>query len=166
MTYDGNFVAIDFETADNGRDSACALAMVRVEDNQIVDRYYTLIRPPRSKFIHTGIHGISWSDVDEEADFKGVWLEAKKKIEGVPFLVAHNAAFDRSVLAKCCEMAGAKSPQLDFLCTVQLARQVWNIHPTKLSDVCRHLDIPLKHHHAASDAEACAQIVLRARGCH
>ena len=34
------FVALDFETADNGRDSACALGLVRVKNNQIVQRSY------------------------------------------------------------------------------------------------------------------------------
>ena len=32
------FVAIDFETADRYRDSACALAMVRVESGKIVHK--------------------------------------------------------------------------------------------------------------------------------
>jgi DNA polymerase-3 subunit epsilon len=39
---------------------------------------------------------------------------------------------------------------------------VWNIRPTKLSDVCKYFDIPLNHHDAASDALACAKIVLEA----
>ena len=34
------FVAIDFETADYGRDSACALALVRVEAGVIVQRAF------------------------------------------------------------------------------------------------------------------------------
>ena len=42
------FVAIDFETADYGRDSACALALalVRVEAGVIVQRAFQYIRPP------------------------------------------------------------------------------------------------------------------------
>ena len=40
-------VAIDFETADYGRDSACALALVRVEAGLIVQRAFHYIRPPR-----------------------------------------------------------------------------------------------------------------------
>ena len=32
------FAAIDFETANNARDSACALAMVIVERGRVVDR--------------------------------------------------------------------------------------------------------------------------------
>jgi DNA polymerase-3 subunit epsilon len=49
-----------------------------------------------------------------------------------------------------------------YFCTVQLARQNWNIRPTKLPDVCRHLNLSLNHHDALSDAEACANIVLAA----
>ncbi len=42
-----NFVAIDFETADYGRVSACALALVRVEAGVIVQRAFHYIRPPQ-----------------------------------------------------------------------------------------------------------------------
>ena len=45
---------------------------------------------------------------------------------------------------------------------VRLARAQWRIYPTALPDVCRHLRIPLRHHDAKSDAEACARIVLAA----
>ena len=41
------FVAIDFETADYGRDSACALALVRVEAGVIVQRAVHYSRPPQ-----------------------------------------------------------------------------------------------------------------------
>ena len=57
---------------------------------------------------------------------------------------------------------GVEPPEIPFRCTVQLARQTWNIKPTKLNNVCDHLGITLKHHHAASDAEACALIVIAA----
>jgi DNA polymerase III epsilon subunit-like protein len=39
------FAAIDFETADYGRDSACAVAVVRVEGQAIVDRAYYYVFP-------------------------------------------------------------------------------------------------------------------------
>ncbi|CAI2581589.1 hypothetical protein AKUH4B406M_04750 [Apilactobacillus kunkeei] len=38
-----NFVAIDFETANNQRASACSLALTVVRDNKVVDEFYTLI---------------------------------------------------------------------------------------------------------------------------
>ena len=81
----------------------------------------------------------------------------------VQFLSAHNAPFDRGVLHTCCAAHGLKPPRIPFLCTVQLARQTWKLFPTKLPNVCDFLGIPLDHHNAASDAEACARIVIAAR---
>ena len=99
------FAAIDFETADYGRDSACAVAVVRVEGLAIVDRAYYYIRPPRRQFVFSYLHGISWSDVVDAPTFRQLWPSLQKKLAGVEFLAAHNASFDRSVLRTCCERA-------------------------------------------------------------
>jgi DNA polymerase-3 subunit epsilon len=154
------FCAIDFETADHGRDSACAVGLVRVEGGRITRRLHRLIRPPRSRVLFTWIHGITWEDVRQAPTFAEVWPELAEFVEGSAFLAAHNAPFDRSVLRACCRAARLEEPPLPFECTVQLARRLWRIRPTKLPDVCRHLAIPLRHHEALSDAEACARIVL------
>jgi DNA polymerase-3 subunit epsilon len=156
------FVALDFETADYPPDSACALGLVRVENHRIVQRTYSLIKPPRKKFIFTYIHGITWEDVANQPTFGELWPTYSPMLEGIDFLAAHNASFDRSVLHRCCAAAGLDPPEIPFRCTVQLARRTWNIKPTKLNNVCDHLGITLKHHFAASDAEACALIVIAA----
>jgi DNA polymerase-3 subunit epsilon len=156
------FVALDFETADYYPDSACALGLVRVENHQIVERTYSLIKPPRKRFVFTYLHGITWEDVANQPTFGELWPSFRPLLEGVDFLAAHNASFDRSVLHRCCAAAGLDPPEIPFRCTVQLARQTWNIYPTKLNHVCDHLGITLKHHQAASDAEACALIVMAA----
>lgn len=156
------FVALDFETATTFPDSACAVGLVRVEEGRIVERAYRLIRPPRPHFEFTWLHGIDWSEVAGEPRFGEVWRELRGLLDGATFLAAHNASFDRGVLHACCESAEIAPPQLPFRCTVRIARQVWGIYPTKLSNVCRVLGIPLDHHRALSDAEACARIVLAA----
>jgi len=158
----GTFVAIDFETADHGRDSACAVGLVRVERRRIVAREYRLIRPPRRAFRFTNIHGLTWKDVAAEPDFGEVWSSFRPLLKGATFFAAHNASFDRAVLRVCCQVAKLRMPTTRFRCTVRLARDVWSIYPTTLSAVCRALRIPLSHHHALSDAEACARIVLAA----
>jgi DNA polymerase-3 subunit epsilon len=156
------FAAIDLETADYGRDSACAVAVVRVADGRIVDRAHFLIRPPRRSFAFTYLHGISWADVADAPTFGQLWPRLRESFVGVDFLAAHNAPFDRAVLLSCCESAGVTPPALAFRCTVRLARAVWQLRPTTLPDVCAHLRIPLRHHDALSDAEACARIVIAA----
>jgi DNA polymerase III subunit epsilon len=159
------FAAIDFETADHGPDSACAVAIVRVEDGLIVSRDHRLIRPPRKDFFFTHIHGISWEDVEGEPTFRDVWPDLEKGLEGIEFLAAHNARFDKAVLEACCAVSGLDPPGLPFRCTVKIARAAWRIFPTKLPDVCRFLQIPLRHHSPDSDAEACARIVIAAGAC-
>ena len=157
------FVALDFETADSGRDSACSIALVRCERGQIVERVSRLIRPPRRTFEFTHIHGIAWKHVATQPAFGQVWRDIAHLVDGAEFIAAHNASFDHSVLDACSRAAAFAMPTTPFLCTVKLARGIWNLHPTKLPDVCRHLRIPLRHHEALSDAEACARIVLAAR---
>lgn len=156
------FVAIDFETACSGRESACAVGLVRVEGCEIVARETRLIRPPSQEFSFTWCHGITWEDVVDQPPFYDIWRELAPMLEGVRFLAAHNASFDQSVLKACCKASGLEIPVLPFECTVKLARKAWNIRPTRLDVVCRALDIPLNHHEAGSDAEACARILLAA----
>ncbi len=156
------YAAIDFETADHPRASACAVGIVTVERGRIVDRFTHLIRPPGMRFSFTWLHGIGPEHVRDAPQFHEIWPELARKLEGVEFLAAHNAAFDRSVLTCCCEKWRLPVPGLPCLCTMKLARRLWGLRPTRLPDVCRHLGIELRHHDPASDAEACARIVIAA----
>jgi DNA polymerase-3 subunit epsilon len=158
-----SFAAIDFETADYGRDSACAVGIVTVRRGRVAERFHHLIRPPRSRFAFTYIHGIRWRDVRDAPSFAELWPQMEARLADTDFLVAHNASFDAGVLESCARAARIRAPDVPFLCTVRLARAVWGIRPTNLPNVCRHLAIPLRHHDPLSDAEASARIVLAAR---
>lgn len=157
-----NFVAIDFETANNRRDSACAVGLVKVVGSEIVEKVVHLIRPPSREFLFTHIHGLTWSDVANADDFGTLWPKIAPLFEGAEFLAAHNAPFDKGVLNMCCTRYGIETPKLPFQCTVKIARATWNLFPTKLSNVCDFLGFELNHHEALSDALACARIVLAA----
>lgn len=157
---ESRFVAIDFETADPKPDSACAVALVRVHGEKIVDRAYRLIRPPRRNMVFTWVHGLTWKDVASSPTFDRVWPELTPMLEGVDFLVAHNASFDRAVLRACCRKAGLNMPPLRFKCTVKWSRRTFDLPRANLPTVCTHLGIELDHHQALSDAEACARIMM------
>ncbi len=156
------FLALDFETANRSRTSACALGLVAVRDGMVVATETFLIRPPRPHFEYTHIHRITWEDVRDAPTFAELWPRVASYMEAADFLVAHNAPFDRGVLERCCAHYGLALPRRRFFCTVQIARRQWGIHPTRLPDVCRRLGIALVHHEAGSDARACAEIALRA----
>ncbi len=156
------FAAIDFETADHRRDSACSVGVVLVERGRITKTCHRLIRPPRKEFVFTYIHGLTWSDVRDSPTFPLLWPELRDFIDEADFLVAHNAPFDKGVLQACCEAAGVEPPMHEFRCTVRMARAKWSLASAKLPIVCRHLGIPLNHHDALSDAKACAKIAIEA----
>jgi DNA polymerase-3 subunit epsilon len=157
-----SFAALDFETSDYSPDSACAIGIVRVEDNTIVKKYSHLIKPPRQRMRFTDVHGITWADVAHQPTFADLWPEIEKHLSDVDFIVAHNASFDKRVLYGCCNFYSISAPPLAFKCTVQVARNHFGIRPANLANVCKFLKIALNHHEALSDAMACAQIMLLA----
>ena len=157
-----SFVAIDFETANSRRTSACAVGLAKGRKGNIEATRSFLIRPPTSRFEFTHIHGLCWQDVRNAPTFGDLWPILLPCFDEVEFVAAHNASFDRRVLQACCAMYGIQVPRWPFTCTVELARSRWGIYPTRLPDVCRRLGVPLSHHDPASDAEACARIVLAA----
>jgi DNA polymerase-3 subunit epsilon len=158
------FVAIDFETADRFRDSACSVAIVRVENECRVDQRATLLRPPRPSEDFTHIHGITLEAQNAAPLLADVWPTLLPLFDGVAFIVAHNASFDLSVMRATWAAAGLAMPSLPWGCTVDMARRLWPQSPDhKLDTLCRRFRIPLKHHDALSDAEACARLVIGAR---
>ena len=156
------FTAIDFETANTYPNSACAVGLVRVERGRIVRRAYHLVRPPFRSFEFTYVHGLDWPAVRHAKSWGELWPAVAPFFGGVDFLAAHNAEFDRGVLRACCRWYGIEVPRVPFRCTVQLARSTWGLRPATLRHVADFLGIELEHHHAGSDAEACARIVLAA----
>ncbi|MGB8602559.1 MAG: 3'-5' exonuclease [Rhizomicrobium sp.] len=157
------FVALDFETANTAADSACEIGLARFEDGALVAQQSWYIRPPTPELRFTYLHGIDWEMVKDAPDFGTLLPEIEDFIAGADFLAAHNAAFDARVLRTTAARYDRRPPSQPFLCTVKLARAVWNIYPTKLPDVCSALDIELgRHHRAGFDAEACGHIVRHA----
>lgn len=95
--------------------------------------------------------------------FAEVWPQMEAFLKGTAHLLAHNASFDRRVLAASCQATGACEPRTHFFCVrSRLAPQPAPCLK-KLSSVCAYFGIDLNHHHAGSDAEACARIYLQLR---
>jgi DNA polymerase III subunit epsilon len=160
-----NYVAIDFETANRSRASACSLAAVTVENGQIVNSAYSLIRPPvlRFDYWNTKIHGITVEDVADKPTFAELWPRIKPHLEH-KVVIAHNAAFDIGVLRCMLDEYGLSHPHFRYVCTVAIARRVWTDSENyKLSTLAKRLAIEFEHHNALHDARACAMIALSAQ---
>ncbi|MYG93958.1 MAG: hypothetical protein F4138_03050 [Acidimicrobiia bacterium] len=158
-----SFAAIDFETATAKRASACALGLVIVDSGHIVNERSWLIRPPDNEYdsFNTSVHGISAANTKNATSFGQVWGEAAA-IAQDRLLVAHNAAFDISVLRHSAAYHNYTTPEVSYLCTYRLAKSRWpNLYSYKLPNICKKLEIEgLKHHDPLSDAKAAAKVLL------
>lgn len=160
-----NFVAIDFETASPSRNSACELGICIVENGIITQTKSWLIKPPcypEFNYYNIKVHGITPQDVQNEKDFASVWSEASQLI-GDKLLIAHNAAFDSSVLRSSLQHHNLPLPALHYLCSISVAKQAWTgLSAYGLKNLANIHDIQFSHHRAGADAEVCAKISLLA----
>ncbi|MEG0273192.1 MAG: exonuclease domain-containing protein [Hydrogenoanaerobacterium sp.] len=156
-----DFIAIDFETANSERTSACSLGIAVVEDNVIVDTKSFLIKPVPFYFhpFNVGIHGITDDDVKDAPVFSELWQELLPILEN-KIVVAHNASFDISVLRRTLEYYNIILPRIDILCTYRLSQHIFpNAGSYRLNVICKALGIELDHHDALSDASGCAKVL-------
>ncbi|GJQ62748.1 MAG: hypothetical protein SCALA702_18010 [Melioribacteraceae bacterium] len=154
-----NFTAIDFETADQKRDSACAVSLVKVKNSKIVDRQFYLIKPPRRNFIFSYLHGITYDDVKKAPNFGVLWKEIESFIKDSDFLAAHNSSMDKSVLKAVCALYNIPMPDIEFRCSMKYSREKWEIYPTRLENVISRLNLKIPET-PYKNAEACALIFL------
>ena len=156
------FVAIDFETATGYADSACAVGIVTIRDGIIVDEYYSLIQPPENEYWwkNIQIHGITPGMTESVPGFHAIYAEVKKRLQG-KVIVAHNEAFDRTVLKRTMHLYQLDYDELylseKWECTCRIYRSK-GYKPANLKACCDRQSIPLKHHEALSDARGCAQL--------
>jgi len=158
-----NFVALDFETANEHRSSACSVGLVKVVNGVIVDSFYSLIKPEPFIFnvINSKKHLIKEQDCVNAPSLSEVWnKEIQQRIVGLP-VIAHNASFDISVLINSLKLNSAIIGPFQYACSLFLSKYFLKDLPNhKLSTICTHLNIPLEHHNALSDARACAELLI------
>lgn len=113
-----DFVAIDFETANECRSSVCSVGLVVVRDGRITDSFYALIQPEPNYYLYwnTRVHGLTAADTDTAPVFPFVWQQVVPLIEGLPF-VAHNSPFDERCLKAAFRTYGMDYPDYTFYCT-------------------------------------------------
>jgi len=160
-----SFAAIDFETANHFPSSVCSVGVVIVNHGEIVDKIYRLIRPEPEWYTYwnTRTHGLTIVDTRHAPVFPYVWKEIEPKIIGLP-LVAHNSPFDERCLREVFRVYQMDYPDYMFHCTCRASRKKFgkSLPNHRLHTVAAHCGFNLTyHHHALSDAEACAAIAMQ-----
>ena len=157
-----NFIAIDFETANEKRNSPCSIGLVVIKNGQVVEKIHHLIKPREMRFmpINIGIHGIRPAMVENEPEFDVIWDKIKHYFDN-SLIIAHNAAFDISVLRNTLELYNIEAPEFNYICTMKLSRNFYKqLDNAKLNTVNKFLGYEFNHHDALADALACSNILL------
>lgn len=156
-----DFISIDFETANSQRVSACSVGIVVVKNGLISERIYHYINPGDVVWgqINMKIHKITPEKVKDADSFPETWKKISHLFDNT-LIIAHNASsFDMSVLRYCLDLHNIPAPDFKYGCTMQSAKS--NGWDAKLKDLCKKFKIPLEHHNALSDAEACAMLAIK-----
>jgi DNA polymerase III subunit epsilon len=165
VTTISDFITIDFEIANNKMSSACSMGMAFVKDHQVVDEKYFLIQPSKLEIdaATTKIHGITVEDVKNAHRFDEIWEEIKHYFNGTT-IIAHNAQFDMSVLHSCLTEYSLVLPKFNYICSIPLSSAAIrgkSVVGNSLKERLAYFNIELtNHHHAGSDARACAELVI------
>ncbi len=155
-------IAIDFETANEQRGSACSVGLAWIEDNRVVRVEERLIRPKSMRFssFNIAIHGIRPEHVEDAGEFPEVMDEFVDDFRDAT-MIAHNAAFDFSVWRSCLDLYAQSYPELQYLCSVKMAQKAWpHLGSHKLNILASHLGLSFVHHNAAEDAAICAEAAI------
>ncbi len=159
-----DFVAVDFEIANDSLASACSVGIVAVKNLKIVKTEYHLIRPVNPYFAEKNIkiHGITPDSVKDAPLFPDIWKEIQHYFQE-NLAVAHNAHFDMSVLKLCLMEHRLKIPRFHYLCSIPISTRVCGGQGigTSLKERAGYFGISMEgHHNALSDARICASIVI------
>lgn len=159
-----DFIAIDFETANEHMNSACAIGIACVNNFEIVEQKYYLIQPPDNFYnpYNSEIHGIIPNDTKDSPTFNIIWNEIEPLFHDC-IVVAHNARFDMSVLKKCLDTYSLVSPDFQYIDSIAVSNRAIadKSYSKSLVDRAAYFNIPVEqHHNALNDAIVCAQIVI------
>lgn len=155
-------IAVDFETANEQRGSACSVGLAWIENGRIVRIEERFIRPKSMRFssFNIAIHGIRPEHVEHAGEFPEVMDEFYDDFQGAT-MIAHNAAFDFSVWRACLDQYQQSYPEFQYLCSVKMAQKVWpDLTSHKLNVLASYLNLTFAHHNAAEDAAICAEAAI------
>lgn len=161
--FDGTFICFDIETTglSAARDKITEIGAVKVENGIITDTFSTFANPempiPQKITQLTGITDDMVKDAPSQSEAVGAFLE----FAGDNVLVAHNAPFDTSFIAKACEDMG-REYNYTSIDTVAISRAILtDIKNCKLDTVAKFLRLgDFNHHRATDDAEMLARIFI------
>lgn len=154
----------DIEELNNDPVSVCSIGVVVLEDMEIKETFYSLIRPPKLTFdpYRYKVHKIRPQDLKKQPTFPEVWKKISKYFEG-NIVVSHDIQSDLNHLLAVFRRFHIKRPNCFLSCTLVLAKL---FHPELqkygLGSLCEHYAIDLENaHNALADSLACSALLKK-----
>ena len=145
------YIVFDTETPNARNDRMSQIGVCVVENGAVTRSFGSLVNPECGfDAFNISLTGITPAAVRGKPCFAALWEDGLAEL------------LSGGVLAKCLAHYGiAWRPRAEYIDTVRLARAVFPELPNhRLDTVAGYLGIELNHHDAASDAMACARILI------
>lgn len=157
--YPEGYAVVDVETTGLGRDDRIVSAAVYRLDarGRVQDHWYSPVNPQRDPG-PVWIHGLTSAMLADAPLFPEIAAELAERLAG-RVLVAHNAVFDWSMLAREYARAQSAAPVEQRLCTIVLAKHLGlPLANHKLESLAAHYGVVQRRaHHALDDARVLAE---------
>lgn len=149
------YVLLDIENPNTRGNSICAIAVVLVENDKVVEKKYSLINPEdRFDAINSRITGIDASQVQTAPTLKEYWGEIQGLLkENV--IIGHNVTYDLAVLSRALQRYDIEAEPWRYSCTLELSKKYIKADSYKLENLLKSLGYQYEAHNALSDAVAC-----------
>ena len=160
-------VFFDVETPNRLHDRVCSIAAIRTDDDLNVEYKKSFLVNPEAGFdrVNSRVHGLSARDVADAPTFGELWDDELCSVFSGSIVVAHNVAFDLSVVDKALSQDGSAIPDTEYLCTLRVAqRSGLESDDYRLPAICSIFGIELgTHHDALCDAVGCLEVFREMR---
>ncbi|WP_028803310.1 DEDDh family exonuclease [Streptomyces sp. 142MFCol3.1] len=157
--YPQGYAVVDVETTGLARDDRIISAAVYRLDarGEVEDHWYTMVNPERDPG-PVWIHGLTSEMLEGAPFFHEVAEEFAARLAD-RVLVAHNAVFDWSMIAREYARVEREAPVRQRLCTIALSKELRLPLPNhKLESLAAHFGVVQQRaHHALDDARVLAE---------
>lgn len=153
-----DYVVVDVETCNRER-HICAISVLEVKDNQIVNVFYSLINPNSYFEINnTRVNGINELMVKDAPTFDVFYSNVSDVLTHNVIVVQGNNQFDLNAISKELLRYGLEIPAFRYLDTCSIAKEHLVLEEYGLSTLARYFNLEFEHHNALSDTEVTYKI--------
>lgn len=153
-----NYIFLDIENPNSRGNSICAIGLLVIKNGEVIDKKYSLINP-EDRFDRTNseITGLTESMVLDAPTLKEIWPELEPLLLNA-IIIGHNIKYDLNVLSKSLDRYDISAPTFQYICTLQLSRELISSKSYKLSSLLSAIGFSYQAHNALEDAHAAYQL--------